>query len=298
MTMDILDSIEDLEDDELDELELDEESDDDSIEDELDLISDGDLVIEMSEEKAREVTDAIQAAASATYVLLAQAHQGKAHKALGYATWADYVNKEFEMSSARSYQLLDLSKAIKLIEEASPEGTAVKLTEAQARDIKRELPKITDQIREETKDLEPEEAKDKVGQIIDDVREQKRLDEEAIAAREKSVEEAREEGKRAGLEAAADAMLEADPAGTMGSNADDEFVEVQVSGDGSDSLSPENAMDLYNFFNVLTGITSLPEPDEFVEIIPSNRAGEITNQLNEAAAWVNRFSTLWENRNL
>lgn len=307
--MDILDSLEDLEsdeteddldselDDELDELDLSDDDDELSIDDELELISDDDLAIEMSEEKAREITDGIRAAASATYVLLSQAHEGKAHKALGYGTWADYVNKEFEMSSARSYQLLDLSKAIKLIEEASPEGTAVKLTEAQARDIKRELPKITDQIREETKDLEPEEAKDRVGQIIDDVREQKRLDDEAIAAREKSVQEAHEQGRRDGLEAAADAMLEADASGTMGSRADDEYVEVQVEGDGSESHSPQDAMDLYNFFNVLGSISSLPEPDDFVEIIPDKRSEEINNQLNKATAWLNRFSTLWEEKN-
>lgn len=293
--MDILETVEDLQDGEFDELELPEDDSDDES-DELDLIDDDELALEMSEGKAREVTDAIRAAASATYVLLSQAHEGRAHKALGYATWADYVNTEFDISAARSYQLLDLSKVIKNIEEATPDGTRIKLTEAQARDIKRELPKITKQIEEETEGSSPDEARDAVDRIIEEAREQKRADEKAVADREKSVNEALDEGRRQGLEDAATAMLDADSAGSMGSNADDGFVEVQVAGDGTGSLSPQNMMDIYNFFNVLEGISSLPEPDEFVAIIPEGRAEEINNQLNGATSWLNRVSTLWELR--
>lgn len=290
---DILDQIELLDDDE--ELELTEDEEQDSDFGAL-VISEDDLDFEMSEAKAREVTDAIRAAASATYILLAQAHAGKAYKALGYDTWADYVKNEFDISASRSYQLLDLSKAVQMIEAVTPAGTDVKLTEAQARDIKRELPKITEQIREETEGLNPNEAAHVVDNIVEDIRDQQKADAKAIEEREKNLADAEQEGYQKGIEAAADAMLEADAAGSMTDNADSEFVEVEVAGDGVDILSPQQKVDLYNFLNALAGFTALSEPDDFIDTIPKGKSDEINNQLNTAVAWLNRFSTLWELR--
>lgn len=289
---DILDGIDDLVDEDI-------EFDEDSLDDDESNIVSGDLdeIIEtesaMSEIEAREITEAIRSATTATYILLAQAHEGKAFKALGYETWAEYVKEEFEISPQRSYQLLDLSKAINLIESATPEGTTIKLTEAQARDIKRELPKITEQIREETKDLTPEDAGEAVDRILDDAREQKKADDKVIAEKERKLAEAREEAHRKELESAADSLLEADDAQNMGDSADDQFVEVEVEGDGS-SMSPQDSMNLYNFVNALSGISSLPEPDDFVDIIPASRFDEVYDQVMEATSWMNRISTLME----
>lgn len=286
---DILDSINDL----TDEVE-DEEFDDilDSTSDELsDVLADES---DMSETEAREITEAIRSAATATYILLAQAHEGKAYKALGYNTWSEYVRDEFEISPQRSYQLLDLSKAIKLIEEAAPDGTAVKLTEAQARDIKRELPRITEQIREETKDLDPEDAGEVVDRILEDAREQQKADEKIIAEKEKKLAEAEQEGYQKGIEAAADALLEADMPDRMTTDADDEFLEVEV--EGEPGISPADSMNLYNFVNAMTGLKSLPEPDDFVNVIPESRFDEVYDQVLESAAWLNRLVTLMEVR--
>lgn len=292
---DILDQIDDLDKDEFDKLEIDVDDESSDLSTEL-VIADDELDYEMSEGKAREITDAIRAASAATYILLAQAHAGKAFKALGYETWADYVKAEFEISASRSYQLLDLSKAIQMIEAVTPEGTQVKLTEAQARDIKRELPKITEIIRDETEGLEADQASEAVDRIIGDIRDQKKLDDDAIAEREKNLAEAEQDGYHKGLEAAADSLLEADAAGSMTDGADSEFVEVEVAGDGLEVLTPQQKVDLYNFLNVLSGLTSLPEPDDFLKTVPAGRDEEITNQLNTATAWLNRFSTLWELR--
>ena len=261
--------------------------------DEIDLISDDDLEFEMSEGKAREITDAIKAAATATYVLLEQAHSGKAHKALGYATWADYVQAEFSISASRSYQLLDLSKTIQLLEEVSPEGTVIKLTEAQARDIKRELPKITEQVRNETDGLDPEEAGEAVDRIIEDIREQKKADEAAIQERERGLSEAEQDGYHRGLEAAGDSILAQNPEGSAASGGN--YGEVPDD-DGLEVLSPQDKVNLYNFLNVLSGLTALPDPEEFISVVPAGREEEISNQLNEASSWINRFSNLWEAR--
>lgn len=294
---DILDSIDDLVDDDYD-------SDDELSNDVDDFSQDLDMVIDnetdMSETEARELTEAIRSAATATYILLAQAHEGKAYKALGYDTWAAYVKEEFDISTQRSYQLLDLSKVITTLEASAPDGTEVKLTEAQARDIKRELPKITERIQEETKDLSPEEAEDVIGNIIDEAREeaaaQKKADDKVISEKEKDLEEAEQNGYNKALEDVADQMLEADSPNRLGDSADDEMIEVEVQGDG-DSLSPQDSMDMYNFVNSMTGFSSLPEPDDFVNIIPESRFSETYEQLLETASWVNRLITLMDVRN-
>lgn len=283
---DILDSIEDLT-DEFDDEEFDSEV---AVSDDLDELLEDES--DMSESEAQEITAAIRSAATAIYILLARAHEGKAYKALGYNTWADYVREEFEISPQRSYQLLDLSKTIKLIEEATPEGTNVKLTEAQSRDLKRELPRITEKIREETIDLDPDEAGEAVDRIVAEAREQQRADDEVTSEKERKLAEAEQEGYQKGVEAAADALLEADMNNRMTDDADDEFIEVEV--EGENNMSPTDSMNLYNFVNSMSGLHSLPEPDDFVQIIPETRFDDVYDQVVESAAWLNRLATLME----
>jgi len=67
-----------------------------------------------------------------------------------------------------------------------------------------------------------------------------------------------------------------------------------MSNDGESNLSSAQAMDLYNFFNALSSITSLPEPEDFIKFVPKDRAQEINNQLLDAVSWINNFQNLWE----
>jgi hypothetical protein len=291
MSTDILDTLDDLE--EMD--NLGPEFQDDEVGSELDLISDDSN--DLDEKRAKEITEAIRSAATVTFLLLTEAHNRNAHRALGYDTWAEYVQTEFEMSPQRSYQLLDLGKVINEIEAVLPEGTSIKLTEAQARDIKRELPHVTERISEELSSGSDEDASATVDRVINEIRDQKKTDDKAAEAKQKAIDEAQEDGYRAGLEAAADSLLESDGPSGLTNSADGEFVEVTVEGESNGDLSPEDSMNLYNFFNVLSGLTSLPEPDEFLKIVPKNRANEIENQLLEAVSWLNRFQTLWEVEN-
>jgi len=280
--------------------------------DDLEEIADGELLVleddgseledssELSEAKARELTSAIRAAAEATCILIARAHEGKAYKALGYATWADYVSKEFEFSPQRSYQYLFQFKAIKEIEAAAPEGTIVKLTEAQARDIKRELPFITSRIAEETEGMEVDEAADRIEEIVQEARDQKKADDAAIALKEKNLAEAEEEGYRAGLEAGADAILASD--GFDLSDGEDEDEDTGWGDDGGDSsndgpgLSPQVAMDLHNFVNVLANQGALPDPQELVDAVPDSKFADIKAQAVRAEEWFHKFNELAEER--
>lgn len=255
---------------------------------------------QMSEAKARELTNAIKAAAEATYVLLAKAHQGKAYKALGYETWADYVTKEFEISTQRSYQLLNLSKTIQEIEAVAPAGTEVKLTEAQARDIKRELPFITSKVAEETSEMTTDEAAAKIEQIVNEAREQKKLDDEAIAIKEKQLKEAEEEGYRAGLEAGADAILANGGFNEDGSEKEDTGwgESTPETESGEPSLTPEAAMNLHNLVSLLTGLSNLPEnPSEVANVVPESKRKDVLNQAENALSWFQNFVSLakdWE----
>lgn len=81
--------------------------------------------VDMDEQQAREITESIKAASVAVYVLISKAHEGKAYKALGYSSFEEYVNTEFDLSRNRAYQLLNLSNTIKAIESVTPEGTEV-----------------------------------------------------------------------------------------------------------------------------------------------------------------------------
>lgn len=255
---------------------------------------------ELSEDEARQITDAIRSTATATYILISRAHEMKAHKALGYATWADYVRGEFEFSPQRSYQLLDLNKTVKEIEAAAPDGTQIKLTEAQARDIKRELPVITEQIRTETESLTPEQAEAVVDRIISENREQMKEDAKVIAQKEKEYQEAQEEEHRRSLEAAADTILENDqpifnsdePTPYSPHDTYDNDIEVQVEGGGG--LSPKEASALRSCIESLTHINSMDDPEIFVENVPEAKAQEIYDMASDAASWMNRFVILLE----
>lgn len=285
---DILDNLDDIEDETGDEVILADDAEDAELI-ELDDLEDMDVA------EAEEITAAIRSTITATYVLLRRAHEGKAYKALGYETWKEYIAGEFDFSVQRSYQLLDLAKTVEVIESATPEGTDVSLTEAQARDIKRELPKITEQVREETAGSDPIEASEIVDNIVDDAREQQKADEKTLAQKEKGKADRELEAERAELESQADALLEPDADSNLTDSASGDYVDFDVEGDGSE-VSQRDAMALYNFFNFLTTYESLPEPSEMLKLIPEERAEEVEKSLLSITGWFNNFHTLWEER--
>lgn len=284
---DILDNISDLEDDLGDELVIPE----DDVEGTLVL----DDLDEMTEDEATEITAAIRSTITATYVLLYRAHEGKAYKALGYETWKSYIAGEFDFSVQRSYQLLDLAKTVEVIESATPEGTDLSLTEAQARDIKRELPKITERVQEETAGKGPVEASDIVDSIVEDARQQQKDDEKVMAEDDASREEREQQAENARLESQADSLLEPDADTNLGDDAAGDYADFSVAGEGTE-MSKRDTMALYNFFNMLTGFESLPEPHEMLKLIPQEREDQVETALLEITGWFNSFHTLWDDR--
>lgn len=121
----------------------------------------------MSKEKASMLTEDIKSTTTALYALLKQAHDEKAFIAMGYKTWTEYVEKEFDFSRARSYQLINQANVIEQIEESS--GFPIYITERDARAIKKRLPEITEKLKTEVKeaDLEREEAERVAKEILE-----------------------------------------------------------------------------------------------------------------------------------
>lgn len=135
---------------------------------EVSTASTGEIMDAMSEDEAKQLTQDIQSTTTALYVLLKRAHDNKAWLALGYKSWTEYIEKEFDFSRARSYQLINQANVIEEINGAS--GVPLYLTEREARDIKKRLPQITKKIEEDVKGsgLSDDEAKKKVKQIIEE----------------------------------------------------------------------------------------------------------------------------------
>lgn len=107
---------------------------------------------------ARHLTTAIQVASEALFVLLERAHSGRAWAALGYNSWAAYVDQELGLSRSRSYQLLDQASANSAIEQAAGVPLAEPITEAQARRIKGDLDGFTQEVRARTVGLTDPQA--------------------------------------------------------------------------------------------------------------------------------------------
>lgn len=69
----------------------------------------------LTAEQARELTNQIQRTSMRLWLLVTEAHDRKAHLALGYESWADYVRAELNMSESRSYQFLDTGHVMKAL---------------------------------------------------------------------------------------------------------------------------------------------------------------------------------------
>lgn len=126
--------------------------------------------------EAEWLTARIKAYVGQSWRLLVIAYKRNAHKALGYKSWEGYVGDEFGISRSRAYQLLDRAYVIGEIEAAVAEVVEVPgdvstdvdtsaldsvISEAAARDLKSQLPDVTEKIKAgltENPDADPAEV--------------------------------------------------------------------------------------------------------------------------------------------
>ena len=129
-----------------------------------------DLVVQLSEAEARDLTDRIRSTAEDLWSLLLEAHDRQAWKALGYGTWAEYVQTEFSMSRVHAHRLMDQGRVIREIEAASgvalPMGNT--LSEREARDLKPHLEEVAGKVRdavEQQRADQPDTPPERVAEI-------------------------------------------------------------------------------------------------------------------------------------
>lgn len=246
----------------------------------------------LDESQAKELTEYIRSTSNVLYVLIERAHSGKAHTALGYKTFEEYVRAEFDISRSRAYQLLNQSRVISELESALPEGTPVHITEAAARDLKHALDDLVPEIRERTADLTPDIA----GEVLEEM-----------------VANYREEKLRAKEEADLDDDFEEDEGYTgsgdgtyQGGYDDDEELDLDDS-DLDDILAfdddPEevrkNYKLVYELYASLTAISSLssaPDVQKLIDIIPPERRFQIDESLPKSLEWMTNFAEVWNSQ--
>lgn len=267
----------------------------------------------MSHDEAQTLTSAIRTSAIATYVLLSAAHEGRAYKAMGYSTWRDYVKTEFDMSVQNSYRLLNVATVISEIEKVAPEGVHVKITQAQARDLRKELPAITEQIRCQTEGLNADEAIEAIDDIITDHRQQIRDNEQATVDEDQRLEEVDEEGDRHGFDDDATATLnahddtdrydddtiDAPVQETRRNTAMDDIdgaaygEEPPLPDDDEDglhsSLSRTDTNNLYDLVTVLSTVQTLTDPGHAAIIVPCDKRDEMAHMARQCRRYMDLF---------
>lgn len=72
----------------------------------------------LNERDARRLTEEIRKTSLRLWILVSEAYDRKAHEALGYKTWDDYVRGELRMSPSRAYQLLDTGHVMRSLAAA------------------------------------------------------------------------------------------------------------------------------------------------------------------------------------
>jgi hypothetical protein len=114
----------------------------------------------LSEAEARELTTVIRRSMTRLWILVTEAHDRRAHAAMGYDTWDAYVRAELRMSPSRSYQLLDQGHVMRAMAQggADPEALEPPPTRVVAK-VKDRLPEVAKVARAAVRDgTDPDKA--------------------------------------------------------------------------------------------------------------------------------------------
>lgn len=282
---------------------------------------------ELTKEEAQELTENIRSTGEVLYVLVSQAHAGKAHQALGYESFESYVKEEFGMSRSRAYQLIGQANVIKEITDAVPEGTEISISEAAARDLKGMLDKVVPSIASRTENMSPEEASRVVDETIDEFRFDdvgggdgdddfdNLSDEDIDALLNQSMMNFDEEfmgdlRDREGFSASSGGPPLGGGGGGGGAGGFGDFDmelpdfdmelpdldgDFDLDDDDDDSDSADYDI-IYEFYNVITTLSTLPDPEKIISNIAEARVQQINESTAKALEWLTEFSEKWEEK--
>ena len=116
-------------------------------------------VVVLGKTEARALTEEIRTATEDLAVKLKQAHEQEAWRALGYRSWAAYIDGEFDFSRSRSYRLLSAAKQTQQLAESV--GAPVRVREGTLRPVGGSIEVVAQQARANRKSgMSPQRAVD------------------------------------------------------------------------------------------------------------------------------------------
>jgi uncharacterized protein YgfB (UPF0149 family) len=114
----------------------------------------GEVVDLLTKDEAQALTAKIKSYAGVLSELLVKAHDGQAWRALGYATWGEYIATEFDMSRSRAYQLISHARFVAELDAGSVSTNVDNLTEGETRGLGPVVGEVKAKIAEEVGKLE------------------------------------------------------------------------------------------------------------------------------------------------
>lgn len=242
-------------------------------------------------DQAKELTEYIRSTSNVLYVLIERAHSGKAHLALGYTSFEEYVKAEFDISRSRAYQLLNQSRVISEIESALPEGTSIHITEAAARDLKHALDDLVPEIRERTADLSPDIAGDVLEELVAKYRDSKLTDDEDELD-DLDDDAPAYTGSGDGTYQGGDDFDDEDLLD------DDELDSVLAFDDDPEEVRKNYKLvyELYATATALSNLATVTDIQKLIDIIPPERRYQIEESLPTSLSFLTRFSEIWNSQ--
>lgn len=282
-----------------------------------------DYTPELTIDEARTLTDQIRSTTDVLYILIQRAHVGKAWKALGYTSFSNYVREEFNISRSRAYQLLNQSSVIEQIAAVTPEGTALRINESTAREIKSMMDDLVPAIREATDGMDADEASEQVERMLQEARIFNAEDANMFSDEPVEVggngdsydeERAADQADRDGFSSSgygggggngdsSNGPLSSDDLFTkMFGDNDDPFEEDESAFDDLSMSSDPQQMRLmletvYDFFEGMNKFQKLPKPQQVLDWIPKERMIQVKTSLPIVFGWMDEMKEVWEQFN-
>lgn len=262
----------------------------------------------LSAEDATKLTIAISETTETLWGLLYLAWKREAHRALGLATWGEYLDKYFSGSRSAAYSLLAQGTVINAITEVAPEGTEVFISQAKAKMLKKALDDFIPTLKKRVEGKSPEEAEQEIQEAIDEQLEQIKEDKKALQAQRAEEEQKNLEAKQNMYEEAATQLIEQyveeNGGYTVSGLEEDEntdydddiyYAEEPVEEEPQYEIN-RKAIAQRNLYETIGKASSLPEPKEALEIIPPERAVKTHTELSDMAQKIHEILQAIEER--
>ena len=216
---------------------------------------------QLDEAGARSLTAHIRQATRELCLLLLEAHQQRAWRALGYESWSAYVDEELGMSRSRSYELLDHARVVRTLQAAAETTEVPEISPYTARQIKPRLDEVVANLRRRLADSPERSVPARMSIILSTVEEQRRR----LARRDASEAGGSEPESAPGIGPSLRGDVLALPARTGGER------------------------DLTRLRDALESLVAMPAPRDLAELAPGD-ARDLVRGVQRAARWLAAFA--------